>query len=343
MPMLPFHALTVPARLRALAIGLALASGGLATGAAACDAAPPAMRDIDIPRFYSDAAGTIVDPKLKAAHDAAQNALTAFLRDVTGNSDKAIKRTKPAEQKQAADCALAWIATWAKADAWLGTMAQQQAEYQRKWDLAGTALAYLKVRKFASPEQRAVIEPWLIRFADATVKFFDNPERKRNNHWYWQGVGLAAVGLAADSKPHWERAKGIMADATKDIAADGTLPMELERGARALHYHAFSCMPVVAMAALGRAGGEDWLPLNNNAVDRLVQATAKGLADPTIFDKLAKVPQERPVNPFAGWAQLYTALKPGVVLTVPPDLRDGHRWLGGDVAVLGKVLADWKK
>jgi poly(beta-D-mannuronate) lyase len=328
------------ATLRALVLVL---GSGAATSAIACDAAPPPMRDIDIPRFYSDAAGTIVDPKLKAAHDAAQNALTAFLRDVTGNADKAVKRTKPADQKQAADCALAWIATWAKADAWLGTMAQQQAEYQRKWDLAGTALAYLKVRKFASPEQRAVIEPWLIRFADATVKFFDNPERKRNNHWYWQGVGLAAVGLAADSRPHWERAKGIMADATKDIAADGTLPMELERGARALHYHAFSCMPVVAMAALGRAGGEDWLPLNNNAVDRLVQATVKGLADPTIFDKLAKVPQERPVNPFAGWAQLYTSLKPGVVLTVPPDLRDSHRWLGGDVAVLGKVLAEWKK
>ncbi len=320
-----------------------LLATGAATAATACEPPPTPMRDIDIPRFYSDAAGTIVDPKLKAAHDAAQNALTAFLRDVTTNADKAVKRTKPAEQKQAADCALGWISTWAKADAWLGIMAQSQAEYQRKWDLAGTALAYLKVRKFASPEQRQIIEPWLIRFADATVKFFDKPERKRNNHWYWQGVGLAAVGLAADSKPHFERAKGIMADASRDIAADGTLPMELERGARALHYHAFSCMPVVVMAALGRAGGEDWLALNNGAVDRLVQATAKGLIDPAIFDKLAKIPQERPVNPFAGWAQLYTALKPGTVLTVPPELRDGHRWLGGDVMVLAKVLAEWKK
>ena len=314
----------------------------VATCATACPVPPPAMRDIDIPRFYGDAAGTIVDPKLKAAHDAAQNTLTAFLREVTSNADKAIKRTKPADQLAAADCALSWIMAWAKADAWLGTMAQQQAEYQRKWDLAGVALAYLKVRTFASPEQRAVIEPWLIRFADATVKFFDNPERKRNNHWYWQGVGLAAVGLAADSKPHWARAKGIMADAARDIGADGTLPMELERGARALHYHAFSCMPVVALAALGKAGGEDWAGLNNNAVDRLVLVTAKGLADPTVFDRLAGVAQERPVNAFGGWAQLYSSLRPGVMLTVPAELRDGHRWLGGDVAVLAKVLANWR-
>jgi poly(beta-D-mannuronate) lyase len=322
---------------------LFLLAWGAETSAIACPAPPAPMRDIDIPRFYSDAAGTIVDPQLKAAHDAAQNALTAYLREVTSNADKAVKRTKPAEQLVAADCALSWIMTWAKADAWLGTMAQQQAEYQRKWDLAGVALAYLKVRTLATPEQRAVIEPWLIRFADATARFFDNPERKRNNHWYWQGVGLAAVGLAADSRPHWERAKGIMADAARDIGPDGTLPMELERGARALHYHAFSCMPVVALAVLGKAGGEDWAAFNNNAVDRLVLVTTKGLADPTVFDKLAGVAQERPVNPFAGWAQLYSSLRPGVMLTVPAELRDGHRWLGGDVGVLAKVLANWRK
>ena len=328
---------------RALVASLIVAVGGPANAADTCSAPPAPMRDIDIPRFYSDAAGTIVDPKLKAAHDAAQNALTAYLREVTGNADKAIKRSKPADAQQAADCALAWIAAWAKGDAWLGQMAQQQAEYQRKWDLAGVSLAYLKVRKFASAEQRRVIEPWLVRFADATVKFFDNPERKRNNHWYWQGVGLAAVGLAANSPPHWQRAKGIMADAARDIAADGTLPMEIERGARALHYHAFSCMPVVAMALLGTAGGEDWAALNNNAMDRLVKATANGLADPTKFDKLAKVPQERPVNPFGGWAQMYTVIRPGQTLTVPTELRDGHRWLGGDVTVLAKVLATWGK
>jgi poly(beta-D-mannuronate) lyase len=311
---------------------------------AACPAVPAVMRDVDIPRFYKDDAGTIVDPVLKAQHDQAQEALTAFLRQVTSDVDKAVKRTKPAEQRQAADCALSWIATWAAGDAWLGVMKQKQAEYQRKWDLAGVALAYLKVRRFAGPEQRRVIEPWLIRFADATVKFFDEPEHKRNNHWYWQGLALAAVGLAADSKPHWERARGVMADAARDISADGTLPMELDRGARALHYHAFSCMPVVALAALGRAGGEDWLALNNGAVERLVQMTAKGLADPTVFDRLAKFEgpgprtQEQPVNAFGGWAQLYTALRPDQTLTVPATIRDGHRWLGGDVAVLQKVL-----
>jgi poly(beta-D-mannuronate) lyase len=326
----------------AAALSVSLVAGALAP-VAACDAPPPVMRDIDIPRFYSDAAGTVVDPKLKAAHDHAQNTLTAFLRQVTGDADKAIKRTKAPEQQQAAECALSWITAWAKGGAWLGKMAQQQAEYQRKWDLAGTALAYLKVRPFASPAQRQVIEPWLQRFADVTVKFFDNRERKRNNHWYWQGVGLAAVGLATDSDRHWQLARGIMTDAARDIAADGTLPMELDRGARALHYHAFSAMPVVALAALGRVRGEDWMALNNNAVDRLVQLTAKGLADPGIFDKLAGVPQERPVNPFAAWAQLYTTLRPGETLIVPPELRDGHRWLGGDVAVLHKVLAGLEK
>jgi poly(beta-D-mannuronate) lyase len=333
--------LFLPTAQRALMLAFLLTSATAAK--AACPAVPPVMRDIDIPRFYSDAKGTIVDPALKAAHDNAQNALTAFLREVTSHADKAIKRNKAPEQQEAADCALTWIAAWAKGDAWLGKMGQNQAEYQRKWDLAGVALAYLKVRKFASPEQRQVIEPWLVRFADATVKFFDDPSHKRNNHWYWQGLALAAVGLGADSDKHWQRARAVMADAARDITAEGTLPMELQRGARALHYHAFSAMPVVALAALGKAKGEDWFALNNKAVERLVQATAKGLADPAVFDKLSGVAQERPVNPFAGWAQLYTALVPGQTLTVPPELRDGHRWLGGDVMVLQRVLAGLKQ
>ena len=120
-----------------------------------CPAPPPAIRDIALPRFYGDKEGSQVDAKLAATHKAAVAPLTAFVRQVTQDADKSWKRAKPEGQIEVGRCALHWIETWAKSDAWLGKMETKQAEYQRKWDLAGVALAYIKLRRFAEPAQRA--------------------------------------------------------------------------------------------------------------------------------------------------------------------------------------------
>lgn len=328
---------------RRILIGMALAASTLAAvpvahAASGCPAVPPAVVSLDVPRFYSDAAGTIVDPGLKAQHQRAVEPLTSFLRQVVSDADHAYSRSSPRSQGEAADCALTWLQTWAGEGAWLGTMSTKQAEYQRKWDLAGVALAYLKLRPFARPEQRQVIEPWLQRFADVARAFFDDAERKRNNHWYWLGLGEAAVGLATDSQRHFDVARGIMQDALSDIAADGSLPEELARGQRALHYHVFALVPLVMMAELAAARGEDWYALRGGALHRLVALTAAGLNQPDIFDALAHVPQERPPNARAGWLQLYRQRFPERPLPALPQVADGHRWLGGNVAMLMLAL-----
>jgi poly(beta-D-mannuronate) lyase len=305
-----------------------------------CPPPPPAIRDLDIPRFYSDAKGTVVDKVLLARHDRALEPLKQFLQTVASNADKAVRRPSPKSQGEAAQCAIRWIASWARDGAWLGRMTQQQAEYQRKWDLAGVALAYLKVRRFAGPEDAAVIEPWLIRLADASTTFFDQPERRRNNHWYWLGVGLAATALATDSKPHWDKARGVMQDASRDIDAQGFLPMEMERGPRALYYHLFSVMPVVVLAELGAARGEDWYSLNAGAAHRLVSAVMAGLKAPALFEQRTGQRQEDDPNTRAGWLQLYAARFPDRVPREKdwPEVRPGHRWLGGDTTVLAVTL-----
>ena len=207
---------------------LAMAQPGLA-----CEAPPPAVRDIAPPRFYADQAGTQIDPAQKAAHAAAVEPLKDFVAEVTSNADKAWKRSKPAAQAEVGLCAVDWIAVWAKGGALLGRMETKQAEYQRKWDHGALALAYLKVRRFASSEQQALIEPWLLALADAGRAFFDDPERKRKNHWYWLGLGIGATALATGSQPHWQLAKSIFADAMRDIGPDGAIAHELAREVRA--------------------------------------------------------------------------------------------------------------
>jgi poly(beta-D-mannuronate) lyase len=323
-----------------LAILLLALMPGLAAAQreAACAAPPRPVIDLDLARFYADEAGSIIDPAKQAEHDAAVAPLTLFVRTVGDLADKSHTRPSAATRAEAARCALGWLATWAKAGALTGRMASRQAEYQRKWDFGGIALAYLKLKAGAASADRALIEPWLIRLADASRAFFDDPARTRNNHWYWLGLGLAATGHATNSDRHWAMARGIMADAARDIAADGTLPKEMERKSRALFYHVFAMTPLVVMAELAASKGEDWYALGGGALHRLVALSHRGLMDPAGFDARTGVAQERPLNARAGWLQLYDRRFPARLAPPHPVVAEGHRWLGGRVEVLSGVL-----
>ena len=339
--MLPCRSQPSRHRVARAATVLSLTIAALLTSAwpvLSCTAPPPPVRDIALPRFYGDKDGSVVDAKKAAAHKAAVAPLTAFLRQVTQDADKSWRRSKLDAQFEVGACALTWMEAWAKGEAWLGKMETKQAEYQRKWDLAGMALAYIKVRRFASPEQRAVIEPWLQKFADTARAFFDDRERKRNNHWYWLGLALGATAIATDSPKHWEMARGIMQDAAADIAPDGSLVQELERKGRALHYHAFAVTPLVVLAELARTKGEDWYTFSDGALHRLAALTIAGLADTKLFEELAKSEQDDATRPGAGWYQLYNARFPERVKHRLADIPEGHRWLGGSVTVLVEAL-----
>jgi poly(beta-D-mannuronate) lyase len=305
---------------------------------AACEPPPPAVSDIAATRGYGDAAGTVIDPEAEGQNRLETKPLTEFLRAITDDADRAWKRPGRPEAATAGRCAAVWLAAWANGKAWLGVMGSKQAEYQRKWDLAGAAIAYLKVKPFATPEQRAVIEPWLIAWADSARAFFDAPGVKRNNHWYWLGLGLGATGLATDSARHWDAGRAIAQDAARDIAGDGSLSLELARTSRALHYHAFSVMPLVTLATLARTKGEDFYAFGDHALDRLVDLTARGLADAAVFATLAGVPQSGDSRPGAGWSQLYALHRPDSP-AAKLGMQRGHRWLGGDVQLLVRALA----
>lgn len=315
---------------------LALAGAGLAlAGAEAraepCPPPPAAIRDLDMARPYSDAAGSSASAELKARHTAEAAPLKDYLTFVTGEADRGVA------DGTAARCALGWLEAWARGGALLGEMRSKQAEYERKWDMAGLALAYRKVRGVASPRQRVAIEPWLKSLAAASRRYFDDPGHKRNNHWYWLGLGLGAVGSATGDDALWSAAHAIYRDALADIAADGTLPLELARGKRALHYHAFALMPLVTLAELATSHGEDWYGERGGALHRLAALTLTGLDEPATFDRLAGVAQERPVNPHAGWIALYAARFPDRVPARLPASKPSHRWLGGDVRMLSLV------
>lgn len=306
-----------------------------------CPQPPDPVRAINLQGYYKDAAKSVVDRAAAARKRATVKPLKSYLNAVTRLADRAITARPALRREGYGQCAIFWLRAWAEGGAYLGVMGSKQAKAQRKWDLAGLALAYLKVRRYAGPVDRSVVDPWLQEIADRARAVYKSPGKIRNNHWYWLGLGLGAVGLATGSERHWNEARTIMQDAAHEVRSDGFLPEELKRGKRALHYHAFSLMPLVTLAELASAKGEDWYKLNSNSLHRLVQKTTLSLKNPVEIERIVGVSQERPLRTRAGWVQLYKSRFTDRRLPVDlPASKPYHRWLGGHVLALRRALSD---
>ena len=67
------------------------------------------------------------------------------------------------------------------------------------------------------------------------------------------GLGVLATGLATDDDALWQAGHAAFQKGIDDIQDDGSLPLEMARGQRALHYHDYALAPLVMMAELASA------------------------------------------------------------------------------------------
>ncbi|MBS1209910.1 MAG: putative alginate lyase [Proteobacteria bacterium] len=287
-----------------------LASFSLSAAAFDCPPPTPGLPDIKAFGYYSDAAGSVRDEaKFKETH-ALTKPFEDFATQVSKLSDRYLEKGEPA----AAACTIAWLERWAQDGAMLGTMVRvnnDQSEYVRKWTNASAAIAWNKVRDKADADQRNHIDTWLKAVSKATLAFWDNPKHKRNNHYYWTGVGVMATAVATGDAGLLAEARNIYDSGLSEIRDDGSLPMEMARGIRALHYHNFSAMPLVMIAEMARKTGQDWFALRDARLDKLMSRVASGLRDPAWFEQAAgAAPQIIPPARDRGWIVLYRAHAP---------------------------------
>jgi len=214
------------------------------TGAfAACPAVPRAPRDIIADSYYDDPpVYSHIDPVKYAAYEAAVGPIEDYLA--------AVARMASSGKADDAQCAVHWLAGWAEGDAMLGRIEKEQAHYERKWVLAGLALSYAKVRGAASRDEAATIDVWLKILAYRVRQHSDANNGVRNNHYYWEGLAVAATGAVTGDKADLDWGRKVFTYAEIQIARDGTLPSELARGARALHYHLFAAAPLAMLESI---------------------------------------------------------------------------------------------
>ncbi|HEX7158123.1 MAG TPA: alginate lyase family protein [Edaphobacter sp.] len=240
----------------------------------------------------------------------------------------------------AARCVVAHIETNARNRSLTGKMSSNQAYFVQGWVLGAEALAYLKIRGAGviSKEQADLILPWMKTVAAQAREFYDAIETKnpasQNNHLYWAGVELAAVGVAANSRSEFDWAMKGAREGVAAIRPDGTMPQEMRRGKRALHYHLYAASPLVMLAELGEPNGIDLYSEHDGALKHLVTVSTAGLVDPTPFEKATNIKQEVPAPPTGeaiGWAQPYNRRFPDpVIMKLLAECPNrGYMYLGG--------------
>ena len=265
-----------------------------------CPTANALPHNIEASDFYSDAKHSVVDPARKAAYEAASK----MYSEVSEDAERAADDFQKTGSAQAAACVIQILGVQAQGNAMTGTMSSNQANYVQNWTLGGLAVAYLKVRNAGAAggitaEQDHAAQAWLLAVAREVKDYFQARRDKqttdgRNNHLYWAGFAVMSAAIAGDDHGLYDWGVSTYQDGVKQIAPDGTMPLEMARGQRALHYHLFALAPLVTMAEMGEANGQDLYAYDHNMLHLAVSRALAGLMDNHYFTTKAGAMQDTP-------------------------------------------------
>ncbi|THF50110.1 alginate lyase family protein [Allorhizobium terrae] len=258
-----------------------------------CAALPALSQGVTASGYYTDKNHSIIDQERLHRYKAATQSIYDTATIITRLAD----RYQQEGDLGAAACAAADLATLAKANSLTGTMQGNQASYVQGWVLGAFSIAWLKIRSDSQiePRNRSTITHWLATMAMQNRRYYDQrpkAEDARNNHRYWAGLAMSAAGIAANRRDLFDWGVDSARIGLRQVTPDGSLPLEMGRRAKALHYHLFAVTPLVITAELAKANGIDLYQDNDGALKRLARFALNGITDPSPFVKAAGVAQE---------------------------------------------------
>jgi poly(beta-D-mannuronate) lyase len=264
----------------------------------------------------SDRARATLNPEAEAEY----RSKTRNIREMERGVVKYVTTTLRQGTPQDLDCAVAWLDTWAQADALMSTDFNHTGKSVRKWTLGSLASAWVSLKFSASgpldayPQQAQRIEVWFARLAEQTVRdWSDLPLERVNNHSYWAAWAVMASAVALDRRDLFDWSVDRFRVAAMQVDSDGFLPNELRREQRALAYHNYALTPLVMIAAFAATNGVDLRNDENAALRRLAERVMRGLEDPADFVHATGVQQDDDNlkdNADFAWLEPYCMLYP---------------------------------
>jgi Alginate lyase/Right handed beta helix region len=264
----------------------------------ACDASPEPLVGLATRSKYdsSDPTSSTVDKQAEQDYQAAIGPLRSYQKRIVDWANDHLEGQRKGRDRAA--CVYAWLHRWAAADA-LRSLPTHQARFNRDGALASVAIAYLQVSALGLPDEsnRRTILEWFRRLAEDSRDYYEATKLARsgnNNHRYWAALGVAAAATALNDRALLEWALQSYRDGVCSATPEGALPLEMERGKRALEYQLFALTPLVALAEFATANGLPAYEICGGALHSIVSFALAAIDDPSRLEAVAGAPQERP-------------------------------------------------
>lgn len=289
-------------------------------------------RDLTTDGFYSDGKASVIDPAKWKAYAAS----SGHYKDLGAHVVAAADAYRGSGSRAAAACALKLMVSAARDGVFTGKMSSRQAYYVQGWVVGAVALSYLKVRDsgLVTHEDRKLLAPWLKAVTRQTVGFYEKGKAE-NNHLYWAGVQAMAVAIATGDRHFFDWAVAAYRTGVAQIQPDGSMPLEMRRGRRALHYHLYALAPLVYLAEFGEDNGIPLYAADDHALARLVHLSIQGMHDNQYFVKATGIPQDtpqgRPAAEQISWAEIWQSRfpDPAVASLLSQASSMSYMYLGG--------------
>ena len=310
----------------------------LTDAAYTCPAIVHLSPDLTTDRFYSDSKSSIIDPEKWKAYVATSGPY----KDLGNRVVDAADAYQSTGSRAAVECGLEHMKAAAKDGVFTGKMSSNQAYYVQGWVIGAVAIAYLKIRdsELISADEAKTILPWIEDVVAKSQGYFEEHRKNaagdaQNNHLYWAGVEVAAAGIAANDRRLFDWGMETYQVGISQIQPDGSLPQEMRRGQRALHYHLYALAPLVYLAEFGEENGLHSYADRDYAIKKLANLCIAGLEDNSFFVKATGIAQDTPNGPPAAeqisWAKIYLARFPNPQLAKLLDEAKSmsYMYLGG--------------
>lgn len=189
------------------------------------------------------------------------------------------------------NCMLDTLAPWARVNALLGPAYNHTGKSVRKWTLAAISSNFIALQAAINSKEQRVneIKQWIDRITFMTVTEWSNrPKNKMNNHDYWAAWAVMNSAIVLDNHHYYRWSLDRYHDAMSQLDNKGLLPNELKRNSRALSYHNYALLPLVMIADLAYANGDDFISAPSAPIHSLVHNVTLGLINPADFTALTE-------------------------------------------------------